>query len=631
MGASSRMPEDRRIALRGMVAKSGRKRPIVLEIADDSPDDRVRLSKEDPHPEGSELEEAIDSLMSEDDAVRADADPTTEPQAPDAEPPASSELSEATLEAIDSIEKNAQSLVEDAIDRLLEEDPLEDSTDDEPQSAAPEESSAEEQAFEPEMSPEDLEAELDALETSDATPAPVHDDLEELANDLGTLESDSAQEAQDDPTEIPEAEAATAEESESVEEPTDEHTEESDLPEPEAQDEPEQTEEVEDTTPAESPSGSDEDAEEPEDDDLLNSIAQELMELEDASTSAETDDLDASEPTGGVDGPESEAADDASQPTQTAEALVESSDLEADPLEDAIDQIMNSTETEESGAEAETESEPTAATAPEPETETEAETASESDDASGEPQNAEEDEGDPDQILEDASTLADLDATLAGLGDVLLTGDFETPDGEVIGSDDLGIQDATSLLDQLDIGDLDLDSENMSTEPGEQSQEPLPASEPMHEPAASATQAPETPSTPQSSEPAPVPATATQTPRVADQGDETPIPEVESIWQTTNRVAANLGRAAWREGRTHAGPLSAKLVELVNKPVRDRPAVVRDSIGYIAMWTGLLAMILWVYLVFVRESPTPTPTQAPSRMVEPGDDISANRTTRLDP
>ena len=234
--------------------------------------------------------------------------------------------------------------------------------------------------------------------------------------------------------------------------------------------------------------------------------------------------------------------------------------------------------------------------------------------------------------LEDASTLADLDASLAGLGDDFLSGDFETPEGELLSSDSIGGNDASALLEQLQIDDLDL--ENLER-PARAASAETPAVQ------ASPEAAPTVPETPAAAAggatvPAIPPKTQPKANAAPFQREDTEeadgeIPEVESIWQTTRRVLLRMQRAAWMQAKTHGVPLGAKLVILVNRPVEDRPAKLRDSIGYVALWTALLAMILWVYLVFVRESPTPTPTQAPSRMVEPGERIDPIRNASVEP
>jgi hypothetical protein len=129
----------------------------------------------------------------------------------------------------------------------------------------------------------------------------------------------------------------------------------------------------------------------------------------------------------------------------------------------------------------------------------------------------------------------------------------------------------------------------------------------------------------------PKPIASTPLESMSDAIDDSPIPEVESIWQSARRIAIHAGQVAWSETKARGIPLGEKALVLVNKPFQDRPAIVRDSIGYLAMWTGLLATILWVYLAFIRETPTPTPTQAPSRMLEPGEVIDPLRNASVDP
>lgn len=216
------------------------------------------------------------------------------------------------------------------------------------------------------------------------------------------------------------------------------------------------------------------------------------------------------------------------------------------------------------------------------------------------------------------STLADLDDSLAGAG-MELMGDFETPEGELIRSESLSDgDDASALLDQLGLDDLSL-------------QAPLPVENRPASPAvsqgaadnANAMDAAERSPAPTAQQSPPTPASAK--PTVPAGGSEAFDPvsmlsetdgAVESIWQSGHRVLLMRARQARELIQTHAGPIAARVVLAINKPVKDRPAQIRDSIGYLALWTLLMASILWVYLVFIRVSPTPKPTQAPSRMIE---------------
>ncbi len=146
----------------------GRKRPISLEGRAQTPDDRKVLGNEEPHPEGMESEESIESLAGDEGNTRADHE-TPDPAEPvQGEPSDENDLDaiaellgNETLGAMESVEENAQSLIEDAIDSLL------DSADNE----LPEPPAAldiESLTADPEtpMSSEDIDAQLDALTLS---------------------------------------------------------------------------------------------------------------------------------------------------------------------------------------------------------------------------------------------------------------------------------------------------------------------------------------------------------------------------------------------------------------------------------------------------------------------------------
>ena len=74
---------------------------------------------------------------------------------------------------------------------------------------------------------------------------------------------------------------------------------------------------------------------------------------------------------------------------------------------------------------------------------------------------------------------------------------------------------------------------------------------------------------------------------------------------------------------TRGGPMLAKGVLQLSRPLASKSAEVRNSVGYIAIWTLFLAAILWGYTMFFRTPPTPTPTKAPTRVVTSGDDLEA--------
>ncbi|MFG0314231.1 MAG: hypothetical protein ACF8LL_08610, partial [Phycisphaerales bacterium] len=577
------------------------------------------VGHEDPHPDGDPLNEAIDSLLGDEEEVRAgETDPSAaasdDPAAglpedtasvegadeEDAAPPDTPDSGASALDAMDSVEQNAQALIEDAIDDLIDQDdeaagsPAEDIASLEVDDLAGDDDGT--------MSLEELSAELDALDDheelgkpSDSTPgaSDEHDAVSGVDEALVDAE----------PGEVG-ADAASATEpgTEAELEPEAEPVSEAELRE-ETETQPEQEQEPESESESEQVSVSDGDetvpasVEQLDDDELLSSIAGDLID----------------EPVGGE---EAEATASAA-PEQSDESVSDASSS-ASEVSDVDDELMSAAidVLEDSGADAGVQEDAPADEAAVP-----------ADDDASSVENA-----DPSGDLEDASTLADLDASLAGLGDDFLSGYFETPEGEVLSSDSIGGNDASALLEQLQIDDLNLEeldrparAEGGETPADPPSPEAAPvASETPGEAAGGAT----VPAIPPKAQPKP---NAAPFEREEAEEAEGEIPEVESIWQTTRRVLLRLQRAAWSQAKTHGVPLGAKLVILVNRPVEDRPAKLRDSIGYIALWTALLAMILWVYLVFVRESPTPTPTQAPSRMVEPGERIDPIRNAGVEP
>lgn len=555
------------------------------------------MSTEDSHLEGSDFDDAIDSLLSGEESARpAEESEGADVADPEADGDADSQaLSDETLEAIDSVERNAQALIEDAIETLLDDEPESPSGGDvEAEDGSSEDAIEEppvddvaavrEEASEPAISAEDLESQLDAIEQGVISEPIVDEELEALAQEVDSLDT----------------ETEAADEFEEIAQSLD------DL-DPKDEDASETAEPVTDSAEKEHPADEAvEDVASMDADELLSSVADELVNASDESTPEPDAAVDedkqgaqgaVSDSGDGVDAAPGEATDDSA----TAESAFE----ETDSFTAAIDELMG---------ESSSGSSVNSGDAPEPDPGVDAADS---------------------ESVDTASTLADLDAALAGIGDDILSGDFETPEGDLIGSDALGSNDATSILDQLDLGELDLDSNAAS--PSEEQKAPAePAASPQAAEVAAEPEPATVPAippapTPVSSKPEPTPVAASMIASKEQENYDAPISEVESIWQTARRVLVRAGRVAWKEGRERAIPFGAKLVVLVNKPVRDRPAVVRDSIGYVALWTTLLAMILWVYLGFVRATPTPTPTEAPTRMLAPGEDTDPLRNASVSP
>lgn len=510
-----------------------------------------------------------------------DAAPTPPEDEVSSEPYASDPQS--ALDAIESVEQNAQSLIESAIDGLLEEDPIDERETDE------------------EMSMEDIEALL-AKNNAPHTPAEnetaADDDSVEVQDEsvLGDELSDEAIDAELDALEsmmiTPQAEQEEthAEPAEAFEEssPEDQTTPEDAADEDVLEGALDMIEGLVQETPTE--------ITETEDQDVLGSgepVADSAVE--DASTLTNDDLLSeiASDLIGGtVD--ESETPDEfevSDEATNTAE--LDTSDL------DSIDEVLSTINDEVRESVDESEPEPT------PAGESEASTNSALDE----------------DAIDAASTLEDLDATLAGIGDDLLSGDFETPEGEMIDSSTLEQHDASALLDQLNIDGLDLDGADEEAKALAEQDEDEPTETLVDTPAVN------TRPTPVPAAPVPAPHAVTHTAVL----DEPEIPEAESIWQTGYRLCTQYSLLAWGAIKTHGAPLGARAVIMVNKPVKDRPAQLRDSIGYLALWTLLMATILWVYLVFVRATPIPTPTQAPTRVLQPGEVVDPLRTADSQP
>lgn len=504
-----------------------------------------------------------------------DAAPTPSDKEPRAESPefdadesyASDPLS--ALDAIDSVEQNAQSLIESAIDGLL---------DGETTSGADTDNAAQDE----EMSMEDIEALLARSSTSELASGNALDDTiapmseSELSDDLINAQLDAldgvTEPAADDlavDDSMPEDEGAEPESNEDV------LADALDMlgglveDEPSAESDADEAESFAGADPEGKPDA--QDASSFSDDDLLDEIASDLIDnSHDLGTEPEDD------------------------PAEIDEL---SSDLELQtPDLDSIDEVLSAIDEVHGRSPSESEAgtiAPTTVTDEAIDTELDS------------------------TAIDAASTLEDLDATLAGIGDDLLSGDFETPDGEMIDSSTLEQHDASALLDQLNIDGLDLDgaiaeaagARTVHEEPeAVQAVPSAPAANPHPVPSPAA--------------PKPVPNSVSQTAVL----NEPEIPEAESIWQTGYRLCTQYSSLAWGALKTHGAPMGARAVLLVNKPVKDRPAQLKDSIGYLALWTLLMATILWVYLVFVRATPTPTPTQAPTRVLQPGEVVDPLRT-----
>lgn len=73
---------------------------------------------------------------------------------------------------------------------------------------------------------------------------------------------------------------------------------------------------------------------------------------------------------------------------------------------------------------------------------------------------------------------------------------------------------------------------------------------------------------------------------------------------------------------THARPLGAKAVLVVSKPLAKQSPEIRNAVGYIALWTGFLATVVWIYLMMFRSPHIPQPKSAPSRVIDASEPIN---------
>ena len=103
-----------------------------------------------------------------------------------------------------------------------------------------------------------------------------------------------------------------------------------------------------------------------------------------------------------------------------------------------------------------------------------------------------------------------------------------------------------------------------------------------------------------------------------ERGIEIIRPRIDKIdplkGKTMDAIATVLGTVIVA-AMNHATPIVAKIVVLVSKPLAKQSPEIRNAVGYIALWTGFLAMVLWVYLLMFRSTPVPQPEAAPSRVI----------------
>lgn len=82
------------------------------------------------------------------------------------------------------------------------------------------------------------------------------------------------------------------------------------------------------------------------------------------------------------------------------------------------------------------------------------------------------------------------------------------------------------------------------------------------------------------------------------------------------RVAAQQTTRAARTAAVRAEPAAKAAATALAKPLDAQPAVVRQTIGWIALWTIFLAACVWLTLAMFRSAPTPPPAAQPNSLSE---------------
>jgi hypothetical protein len=73
------------------------------------------------------------------------------------------------------------------------------------------------------------------------------------------------------------------------------------------------------------------------------------------------------------------------------------------------------------------------------------------------------------------------------------------------------------------------------------------------------------------------------------------------------KLGGSIGRAAV--------PAVLSVMAAASAPLAGRPKVVRDTVGWIAIWTAFLSLSLWTYLLFFHRAEVPRSDSAPIEIV----------------
>lgn len=206
--------------------------------------------------------------------------------------------------------------------------------------------------------------------------------------------------------------------------------------------------------------------------------------------------------------------------------------------------------------------------------------------------------------------FADLDAAF----DDLLDGTFETADGQAVDTDGVDTSpDRTLMLD--------------TAAPATAAPSATPATPPSPEPVAPNATAPvaaeaAAPTTETSTAQASV-APVVTTPEAAPESGPVRVPTkktkgrklagaLDGFWLRVRPLLAGAVRGVVGAVR----PLGARALIVLSKPLEGKPPQVRDSIGWVALWTLFLAVCVWAYAM-LRPAPVPPNDGRASAVVTP--------------
>ncbi len=206
--------------------------------------------------------------------------------------------------------------------------------------------------------------------------------------------------------------------------------------------------------------------------------------------------------------------------------------------------------------------------------------------------------------------FADLDAAF----DDLLDGTFETADGQAVDTDGVDTSpDRTLMLDSA-TPSIAAPSATPATPPS-----PEPVAPNATAPAAAEAAAPTTETSTAQASVTPVDATR----EVAPKSRPVSVPAkktkgrrlaaaLDGLWLRVRPLLVGTVRGVVDAVR----PLGARALIVLSRPLDGKPPQVRDSIGWVALWTLFLAVCVWAYAM-LRPAPVPPNDGRASAVVTP--------------